>query len=230
MQAPFSLLTPTLEAVGIALSQTRISRYLTEARGNRQLAMRLYQWNADIGESLYWPLQTLEITCRNAIARVLEDKYGAAWHMDGKFHRTLDDQAFGKLKEALNRQERKRGAGRVVADHVIADLSFGFWTSLMTRSYEVPFGWTSRLCIAFPFIPFGATRQTVSRPLDDARALRNRISHHEPLLGLRLTIKYREILDVLGWTCPETRWYVEQHSRFLEVWDSHPAPALRRGA
>lgn len=190
--------------------------------------MQLYRWNARAGQSLYWSLQMVEVATRNGISRVLVDKFGDDWHMSAKFRRILAVTDQGKLDDAVNRQVRQRGVHPPAVDALIADISFGFWSALLTRRYEVPLGWASRLTLAFPFLPGGAARETVSRPLDDARDLRNRISHHEPLIGMRLSVKYRELLDVLGWICPETRWYVEQHCDFVEVWDSHPATHLRR--
>lgn len=228
MQGPFSLSRSTLEAWEHAISSPRFGRYVRESKGNRQLAVRLYQWNSRIGQSLYWPLQTLEIVARNGISRAIADKFGPDWHLESGFHTMLAPRPRSTLDDAVRRQKQQRRIANPSADSVIADISFGFWSTVVTGHYHVPLGWAKRLPIAFPFLPGNATREMVSHRLDGARDLRNRISHHEPLLGMRLTIKYSEILELIGWVCPATRWYVEQHCTFITVWETHPAKHLRR--
>lgn len=232
MQVRFSILKPTVAALDSAFSPARIARYVKEAGGDQQLAFHLYRWNAEVSQSLSWPLHALEVVTRNAISRVITEKFGSNWHMEPKLLRMLDADGQSKLNDAVTRQRRKRLpanlpegdpiAKHLLADWVVPELSFGFWTSLLTHRYEVPIGWTRRLATAFPYMPAGSTRQTISRPMDDARNLRNRISHHEPLLRLKLPVKHREIMNMLEWACPETKWYIEQYCTFFDIWNQRP--------
>jgi hypothetical protein len=228
MQARFSLLNSTINALEQGLSPARFARYVKEARRNKQLAIQLYQWNAEISRSLYWTLQALEIVCRNGVHRVLTDKYGPQWHLDQSFRRQLDKKQEEALAAAIGRQEKQRKTSNPPIDPVIADLSFGFWCALLTSRYDVPFGWSVRLHLAFPHLPMQKSLAAISVPIGEARDLRNRISHHEPLVGIRLAIKHKEMHDLIGWVNPDMRWYVEQHCTFNETWDRHPAKHLRR--
>ncbi len=50
-----------------ALSPERFSRYVTWARGDRTRALGLYALNMRLSESLYTPMQMLEVALRNRI-------------------------------------------------------------------------------------------------------------------------------------------------------------------
>jgi len=224
LQDQFSVLPQTLRAIEDTLSVPRFARYVRVCGGDRHAALRLYVWNSMAGRSLQWPLEMLEVSVRNGICRVLCHRYGPRWHLQTCFLSQLGDRDRATLHRLTTGLPTLPWPP---ADAVVPDLSFGFWTRLLTRRHDVPLGWTSRLRIAFPHLPENVHRARVAIMLDDARNLRNRISHHEPLVGLKLPGKHRDILQVIGWVCPDTRWLVERHDRFPDVWDAHPLPRFR---
>ncbi|VEE53934.1 hypothetical protein [Stenotrophomonas maltophilia] len=61
-----------------ALSLERFGRYLDWAGGDRSRAIALYGCNTHLSESLYAPLQTLEVALRNRIHTVLTQAKGEA--------------------------------------------------------------------------------------------------------------------------------------------------------
>lgn len=221
-QALFSPVAATILAIQTTLTPTRFNRYVADAGGDLRKALALYRWNSFLAHSLYWPSQMLEIAARNSIANVLTIRFGSNWHLSSKFERQLGREDKAKLDEAVTRQQRDRKTQTPPVDAVIADLSFGFWTSMLTTHYAIPLGWAKTLRVAFPNLPNGLVPRSVLRPMEDVRVLRNRIAHHEPIYDRRLDVSHREMLQVLGWICPDTQWYVEHTSIFPEVWASPP--------
>ena len=62
-----------------ALSLERFGRYLAWANGDRTRAVELYTLNTRVSESLYTPLQMLEVTLRNRIHAVMQDAHHETW-------------------------------------------------------------------------------------------------------------------------------------------------------
>lgn len=207
-----------LAALETSLSPERMATYIQKTGGDRELAMRLYTWNTAISAAFYGPLQGLEVALRNAMHRQLCAKYGADWY---------DNPACGFDAGALARiDEAKRTLGRgnyqVDPPHVVAELPFGFWVSLLgkggwaaapdsgKRNYDMTL-WRPALYKAFPHSR--RSRADTHRPLDYLRTLRNRIAHHEPIFTRHLEQDFRSILEVAGWICPQTAHWIEHHSR-----------------
>lgn len=69
MQPLFSCVPSVYAEIEGALTQVRISRYLAAAKNDKQLALRLYVWNARLCECLYLPVQFTEVAVRNAVMR-----------------------------------------------------------------------------------------------------------------------------------------------------------------
>lgn len=211
-----------LDALESSLSPERIRTYVNETDGNRELALRLYTWNTAISAAFYGPLQGLEVALRNAMHRELTTKYGEDWY---------DNPACGFDAGTLTRTEKAKSSlarGRYAIDppHVVAELPFGFWVSLLGRggwaaqpdtgrkNYEMTL-WRPALYKAFPHSR--RNRADTHRPLDYLRTFRNRIAHHEPIFNRHLEQDYRSILEVAGWMCPKTADWIEHHSRVNEL-------------
>ncbi len=175
-----------------------------------QKAVRLYRWNCTLSQALLWPLHMLEVTNRNAVSEALAHKYGARWLYHPTFRSVLDADLRRNIDAATDRQCFERGTLTPLMDQVIADLTMGFWTSLLAKQYEVPFGWATRIRIAFPNLPATAGRSNIAIAMSELRDLRNRVAHHEPILHLKLTEKYNKILNLLNWRSPNILWLVQQ--------------------
>lgn len=120
---------------------------------------------------------------------------------------------------------------RVTAERVISGLDFGFWTNLLTKSYEDPrtrsLLWPNLLTNVFPGAPVGIKRHQLEQKFNQVRELRNRLSHHEaiwkfqyedprtgkpdynnPVFGLNASLallskNYDNMLELLKWLSPE---------------------------
>jgi hypothetical protein len=127
----FSYQAHEIEALELSLSPERFDRYVRLAGGDRVGAIRLYERNTHLSESLYGVIQGLEICLRNAIHRSLSGAYGTDWyeHMD-----MLNYPLPQKLAEARDRilEEGKL----LTCGRIVSELSFGFWTTLIGRRYE----------------------------------------------------------------------------------------------
>jgi hypothetical protein len=74
----------TLVALRNSVSPERLQRYESIAAGDAAQALRLYMWNTALSESLYGPIQGLEVTLRNKIHQRLGDQFGARWYDESR--------------------------------------------------------------------------------------------------------------------------------------------------
>jgi len=122
----------TLVALRSSVSPERLQRYETIAAGDAARALRLYTWNTALSESLYGPIQGLEVTLRNKIHQRLRDQFGTRWYDESRvgLQYAQRDQVL-RAKQSLQHQGKPLDPPRL-----IAELSFGFWVGLFGRRYE----------------------------------------------------------------------------------------------
>ena len=120
--------------------------------------------------------------------------------------------------DTLKYQNKKPSTG-----DIIAELNFGFWTSLFDVRYERIF-WQKLIKDMFPSMPRRLrTRHTASARLNRIRKLRNRVFHYEPIWHWAdLQEQYREILETTHWISPETATLVHSKSRFPGILTERP--------
>lgn len=197
-----------------ALSLERFGRYLDWAGGDRSRAIALYGCNTHLSESLYAPLQTLEVALRNRIHTVLTQAKGEAWYGRGAGALKVAHQ-LEQVAKAVN--EFVRAGKTVTAGGVVASLTFSFWTTMFNKDYEAL--WQQILHrIADPSAPRGLKRRSFSGPLTRIRVLRNRIAHHEPILGWNLRRHHDEILMLIEWLSPPAATWCRENNRFPQAY------------
>lgn len=191
------------------VSPERFGTYLGWAGGDRNQAIAFYTLNAQLSESLYTPLQMLEVALRNRIHQVLSAKAGETW-FDMPEHQLNSRQA-EMLDKA--RQDLADAKKQVTAGAMVAALTFGFWTAMLGREYENL--WQTNLNkIARREDGKGLQRKNFAAPLASIRTLRNRIAHHEPILHWNLRKHYGSILQMTGWLSPVAAEWCRTYSRF----------------
>jgi hypothetical protein len=216
MVKTFQYNQPIITALGRTLSQDRLSTYLAATAGKMEEALHLYNWNADVSGALYAPLQGLEIALRNALHDVLSSSYSPAWYDSPKIN--MDAYTTGDIRKAKDILAR-RGA-LLTPPNIMAELSFGFWVSLLASNYHVQL-WIPTLHKSF--LNLGSKkRRDVYHALNHLRKLRNRIAHHEPIFNRHLVADYDSIITAIDWVCPKTATWVDAHSIFRKVWDERP--------
>jgi hypothetical protein len=184
-------------------------------------ALRLYVWNARICESFYLPQQLLEVALRNALHPVIVSRYGASWHTSIGFISAITHKAKGELNDVVVRERGKRGAGFTI-DHVIAGLSFGFWTNLLTKSFENNF-WAQGMLQTFPHAPKTMKRGDISAKAEGIRKWRNMIAHHYAIFDKMPTKEYQDIIEFISWLTPDTAWLAKELSRVSTIVNSKPS-------
>lgn len=204
----------------LSISSERFATYINHAHGNKQRAIELYEWNAAVSSAFYNPLQALEVTMRNTMARELSCVYGAAWYDNPRCQ--LDYGSSKRIESAKNKLRRNKY--QVDPPHMLAELSFGFWVSLLgpggkNCNYEMEL-WRPILYKSFPAVKKG--RKDVHKPLDYLRTFRNRIAHYEPIFKRHLEQDYLSILECIGWMCPVTEAWVAHHSQVTATLSAKP--------
>ncbi|MEW2397849.1 hypothetical protein [Streptomyces sp. NPDC046862] len=181
-----------------AFSKPRMATYLTAAGGESTTAMRLYWWNVAASAAFYGPLHCLEVTLRNALHDELARHHGRP---DWWSRAPLNRNGIRLVDEAREKCERS-GAGTACADGIVAELTFGFWISLISgaRGYDRGF-WVPVTHKAFPY--YSGRRADLHDSLLSLVRFRNRIMHHEPVFHRHLAADHAKIYRVLGHLSPE---------------------------
>lgn len=220
MQHPFSCIPATYGAIETALSPARLGRYMTAAKGNKQLALRLYVWNARLCEAIYLPLQFAEVAARNAISIPVEKRFGATWYCNDKFINLLPARHKQSLSSTYAK-EKKRRSGSLNKDHIVAGLPFGFWVSLMTKSYGNHL-WANGVVQSFPNIKNKQDRQYIYDKLDQMRHFRNNVAHHYAIFDRGVQVELRNAMEITGLICSETQWFANEVSNVNRTINQRP--------
>jgi hypothetical protein len=202
------------------LSTERLGAYAVSAQemaSSPTLVLSRYMLNMALCESLYPALQACEIALRNAIHAHLTSTLGREdWFDSPSFQLTpWAAQEVAKAKEKVRKMGKPVTAGRVVAE-----LQFGFWTSLFEAHYEqhTPF-LPSGIKDVFPHMPKSLhKRKNRKRELEQVRTLRNRVFHHERIVHwVDLEAQHALILRIIGWISPPLQRMTAAMDRFNDV-------------
>lgn len=213
--------TPELAAAFLrTVSPERWRTYKLAAGFHEQTALRLYLWNAAIGQSFHFPLQAAEVALRNVTHNALANLYGVNWAHDANCRHMLGAQLEADLVKT-ERRHFNRYSSAPSTPQMVASLSLGFWVALTRQGFHGTI-WATQAATAFPQLSPSQSMIDVSRTATEVQDLRNRIFHQEPLIGHNLSQNYADILTLLGWICPETRAWVRSHSSVPKVIRERP--------
>jgi hypothetical protein len=150
----------------------------------------------------------------------------------------FDGQALEEPQSAMvleARSEIARKGKQITPGAIVAELSLGFWTALLSARYEKSF-WVPSLHKIFQAAlsaPSADGRQrkmdrgSIHETLERVRTLRNRIAHHESILKLPLEQRYQETITALRWICPVSAQWVEATNCFSERFSlKTPGPSV----
>lgn len=196
-------------------SDKRLERYLN-AHSDEQKAILHYQCNIELAESFYVCLSVFEIALRNSLCRELETMTGRKdWY--ALFPSTPGLKYLNRYITVACKQIAMRHEP-LTPDKVIAELTLGFWVSLLNAEYEKLLWKDIRR--AFPFMPKKEKqRKNVSAPLNVIRAFRNRIFHNESICWNlnRVTEIHSTIIQMMGWINKDLPEWIEPFDRFKSV-------------
>ena len=163
----------------IAFSPARLKKYLDACNGDRLKALSLYRHNIKLCQKFYGILNVFEVVLRNAI-----NTHYCNYFSDQNWIRN-QCKTGGMLEKAPHRTEISKTIemlirqGKYSNDRIVSSVSFGFWTYLFNR---IPFraGGMNLLQI-FPNKTTGLGQRMIYNELQDIKAFRNRIAHHEAI-------------------------------------------------
>lgn len=195
-----------------------MKRYF-DSNEDEQISILHYQCNIELAESFYTCISVFEVALRNALSRELTTMTGRNdWY-------SVFPTTTGLVN--LNRyitQANKQISGRKELSSpskIIAELTLGFWVSLLNSEYERVL-WKD-LRRAFPYMPKAKRqRKNISAPLNKFRTFRNRVFHHEPICWNMDVIMeiHTEMLLVMGWINKDLPSWIEPFDRVESVVDS----------
>ena len=198
-------------------SPARLGRYRSARNGDTNKAASDYSSNVMLAESMMPMLNVLEISLRNGIHARLSVLYGRSdwwetWVGDNTFSWQTKEVANAKVKLI-----RRHGAQTPYK--VLAELTFGFWSSLFNASLQSILWRDLRLVFARCPKP-QRKRHTVSAALNQIRDLRNRVFHHEPLLWLAPSLldQHSMGITVINWLDPQLGQWLANHDRLPFTW------------
>jgi hypothetical protein len=201
-QPTFTYDEASLDRIIKYISIDRLAAYLILSKKDRERAIRLYERNTELSEALYGVVQGLEVTLRNAVHQILESDHGQDWH-DAFALEESEKSAVDEAKRSIENRQETITQGRIVAE-----LTFGFWVRLFSASYAKTLWGPSLRKI----VPLRVDRRAVYARLKDMKTLRNRIAHHNRIIGHPKTvaIQYQELIETIGWFSGDTKNWVEQ--------------------
>ncbi|MEU8070498.1 MULTISPECIES: hypothetical protein [unclassified Micromonospora] len=182
-----------------SFSVARMRPYVEAVAGDHDQAVALYWWNIEISAAFYGPLHCLEIALRNALHRRLASHYDRP---DWWAVAPLTEHGSRLVREAADKCRRRFGRRGVLApgaDDVVAELSFGFWVSLLSNRPGSRYDrllWVPALNQAFP--GYSGSRGRLHESFETMRLLRNRIMHHEPIHHRDLAADHRRLYQLLA--------------------------------
>jgi hypothetical protein len=201
------------------LSSQRLGAFRRSPQEHQEELLRRYLWNIVLSEALYPALHLLEVALRNHVHEVIaKGTRDPNWLMNARGLSPHEVMQVNRAIDALNKQEKAPDIGKV-----IAELSFGFWTSFFDTRYERVF-WQRSIKLLFPDMPRKIrTRQTVSARLNRIRRLRNRVFHYEPIWHWKdLSEQHQAICETIGWMSENAVKLLNTIDRFSGVLANDP--------
>lgn len=175
------------------VSAQRLQRYLKEAEGNHEEAVRCYLANLDISRDIYALLHWLEVGLRNRINNILIQRFGELWFAsDALVFSAIEQQQLTKARESLAKERKSLDNGRIVAS-----LHFGFWINLFNSPYEEL--WRHCLRQVFSGHPAPLARKFIRVELGHIHRIRNRVAHYEPISLREVNETKHRILQMIQW-------------------------------
>lgn len=212
------------------LSPHRLGVYMAATSGDVQAALELYEWNAEVASACLRDVGHFEVLIRNRYEERLTphqadwtEKDSVLWTVENGIEQTRRKQRFSnkKSREALERALKDAPQG--TPGHIIANLMFGFWTSL-TRAERESTVWTPILSGIFP----GKGRGPIHDQMTKLNNFRNRLAHWEPVFSntTGLALQLQKFDDLITLVDSDVANWVGSRSGVLGLIDECPVPGL----
>ncbi len=155
-------------------------RFITSIRLENYDNFNAYKQNLLQSEKHYILLSVFEVSLRNSIDDYFKKKISLDWLSSDYLHGDTKKRVQEAKNKILGRREI------VTYDKVIAELSFGFWTSLFRKSYSNLIR-IQDINKIFPNMPRKQikfiNRNVLDKKLNHIRKFRNRVFHYERIIN-----------------------------------------------
>lgn len=200
------------------ITDARFEPYLAETRGDVEVALALYVWNARISAAAFETLHHVEVLVRNSIDVQFAPVDSSArpretWLEDPA---VLVGPALDRVRSTIDRVTRD--GKRPTRGRTVAGLSFGFWRALFDKKYQQL--WNTHLHRAFP--AGSGERSEVAALMSKLVPFRNRLAHHETIVRRPIAQHYAEMLTLAGLVDPSARAWIEGLSRVQALLEARP--------
>lgn len=201
------------------VSKPRLDRFLNACGNSKSKAQRLYIINLRVSQEAYPLLNLFEIFLRNAVNEKVSVYFtDTDWIVNQK-SRFMSNPSLAPSRYQMRNSVQKaentiiaKGA-IITSGKVIAEQTFGFWTSLFENHHFRLVGGAP--LNSFPLKPAAVNRSVMATKLNEIRLFRNRIYHNEPICFLNNRIDFahvqsiiQTIYDLLSWIEPDLVTYV----------------------
>jgi hypothetical protein len=203
--------------IKLALPDSHLEPYLREASGDSALALELYSWNARISGDFWFPLHVCEVVARTSIAEAINNTY-PNWPYNKSFTRQLNKTSEENLQQTIQKLQKDEQSGPN-SEQIIANLTFSFWVHLLIVRYQRI--WDKQLTKVLPYVGTN-NREQIHSEIKEVRDLRNKIAHHESILGRNLNNDYQNIISLIGYRCKITQKWVEDHQKVTRSFSEKP--------
>ena len=224
----------------------RAEQHLELSERINRAASRLYFWDSQIAGS-FWPAVALvEVLVRNAMNDELCDCFDIdhedGWHtlvMNGEDSISSSEEGnqlkskyilltrkdYRAFEQKLSEIKRKRPSSAISGDYFVGKVSLGMWLSLLNNgdsgpgrgylNYEQTL-WEPCLVEAFP--NYQGKRSQLRNELNQFAKLRNRIAHHEHLLGRHnFNSDADNLVSIASYIDEDVAEVIRQNNRFRSV-------------
>jgi hypothetical protein len=204
---------PFFASLERVISVPRLDSYRRNGE-DPKLTLCKYLWNVKLCESLYVPMQFLEVAFRNAAHWEIAKRCGTPDWLSNR-HQFLHVDERRQIDEA---EGALRAHGKTPTEpYLVSELRFGFWTSLLDARYDQL--WPRIIAGVFPHMPRTIrTRREVSRLANRVRKLRNAALHHHSIWHWHdLREQHENIYTLLDYICASTARLARTTDRFKTV-------------
>jgi hypothetical protein len=204
----------TVERLEGWVSAERLAKY-------RQAAdpVALYEWNAELGATVFELIGHVEVVLRNAIHGQLAARSGTSAWYDDPFYRFNAHTA----KDIVKAKARAGAHGRMVTPgRVVAELTFGFWRYMLASTYQATV-WP-KASRAFRGLPRSQrSRAAIERQVLSINDTRNRIAHQEPVFTLPAARLEADIVALANEIDPQAGAWIASISRVAATLAARPS-------
>ncbi len=199
-------------------SKIRLHSYRSNGGTNKDTLCR-YLWNIALCESLYPSFQILEVSFRNAVHLEIQKVTSASEWLISEPAFLYEDERKAISDSKQSFLDRK---GTVTEPFLVAEMGFGFWTSLLDSRYDRI--WHRIIADVFPSMPRTIrTRGNVSKPMNKVRKMRNAALHHHSIWHWRdLPDQHKEMHFLINWICPFASIMAQSMDRFPAIHSGGP--------